>query len=985
MSDDAALPISQREVFRAAARALAAGPGALLTGPAGIGKSHLVAALTARARAEGALVLSCTPAEAELQLPFVSLIDLLAPVGDEVLEKLPLGQRAVLRAALLRGQDAEPAPGGVQVRLAVLTLLRALGTERPVWLVADDLQWMDEPTAEILAFVSRRASGLPLRVLATERVASGRAPQRAALLPPGTVHLPVPALSVTDLRTLLETRSTAPVPAALAREIHQAARGNPLYAIELHRARPAQGEPLPVPPRLRALLLARLRALPEPVRATLVLASAASRPDLTLLATAGGPGVPGDLEAAEALGVVRIGADGHLEFEHPLVRTVIYAEAAGQERRAAHAAIASASAEPVERARHRALADPSQDEEVARDLMAAAAAARRRGAPAAAADLAALAASRTPAPASRDRAERALAAAEYAADAGQWDRARREAADLIAAVIADAGGGMGSGSVSSSVSSGSVSSGVGGTDTGGLGAEFTVRARIVLLKSAGQALEGEKANLEAAIAEAVGDPALEARLRLWSSTRHLLAGRLGEAAVEVRRAADLAGRAGAGQAATRVEALTDLAYIHQLNGSPEAEPTLQEAFDTARAHGIDDTRMWEPLLTRAILDQHAGRFAAAEERIDGMLARFGDLVGVEEHFAAQLALTDVRARAGDGPGALRAARHAAELFEDTDDSRGPALYAMAVAESVGGTLARAAEVAEAGARAAQREGDRFWLLWNLTVLGRARLLLGEPARAAEVLREVWRIEREMGIVDPAIGRWHADLAEALIAQGALDEAQQVITAVSETARRLGRSSILAAMQRAAALRQMALGDTAVAAALLHSATEALRGDNEPLDLVRALLAAADLERRRRRRAAERAALDEARTVCEAVGAGAWLDRVQERLTRVGAPAGERGAVGEQGVHALTPAERRVAELAGSGATNREIAASCYLSVKTVEATLSRVYRKLAVRSRTELANLLLPAPQLAEDVVDVVHGEDPGDAADIPAEPGPTL
>jgi DNA-binding CsgD family transcriptional regulator len=122
-------------------------------------------------------------------------------------------------------------------------------------------------------------------------------------------------------------------------------------------------------------------------------------------------------------------------------------------------------------------------------------------------------------------------------------------------------------------------------------------------------------------------------------------------------------------------------------------------------------------------------------------------------------------------------------------------------------------------------------------------------------------------------------------------------------------------------------------------------------------------------------------VCDAVGAGAWLDRVQERLARVGAPAGERGAVGEQGVHALTPAERRVAELAGSGATNREIAASCYLSVKTVEATLSRVYRKLAVRSRTELANLL-PAPQQLEVVVD---GVDARGATGTETEPGPAL
>jgi len=962
----AAVPASQREAAQAAARALAAGPGALLTGPAGIGKSHLVAALTARARADGILVLACTPAEAELQLPFVSLIDLLAPVGDDALDRLPLGQRAVLRAALLRGEGSEPAPRGVQVRLAVLTLLRALAAERPVWIVADDLQWMDEPTAEVLAFVCRRTTGMRLRVLATERVAPGRAPTRAGLCPPGTALLTVPPLTVADLRSMLEIRTGAPVTAAQARDIHHAARGNPLYALELLRARPAHGEPQPVPPRLRSLLLARLRALPEPVRATLVLASAATRPDLTLLATAGGPAAPANLEAAESHGVVRIAQDGHLEFEHPLVRDVIYSEAAGHERRAAHAALAAASAEPVERARHRALADPSQDEDVARDLIDAATAARRRGAPATAADLAALAAARTPAPAFRDRAERTLSAAEYAYDAGQHERARHEAAELLAAQTA--GG-------------------------GGLDPSQCVRARIVLLKSSGQALEGEKATLDAGIAEAAGDPALEARLRLWCSARDLLAGRVESATVEVRRAARLAEQAGPDEAATRVVALTDLAYILQLTGDPAAEPTLREAFDVAREHGIEDTRLWDSLITHAILDQHANRLAEAEAAIGAMLARFGDVVGVEEQFSAQLALIEVRARGGDGPGALAAARRAAEIFEDIDDSRGTVLYAQAAAEAVGGSLRRAADLAEAGARAAERDGDRFWLLWNLTVLGRARLLLGEPARAVEVLREVRRIEREMGVGDPAIGRWHADLAEALIALGAHEEARQLIAEVCDTARRLGRTSVLAAMQRAAALRALALGDTAVADSLLHGAAEDLRGVTAPLELVRTLLAIADLERRRRRRAAERAALTEARAVCATTGAVAYLPRVDERLARIGAPppaaplggvgaapgtGGGAGAAGlgegadEQAAAAgdqrsqdpLTPAERRVAELAGAGATNREIAAACYLSVKTVEATLSRVYRKLGVRSRTELANLL-PA-----------HGRQPSDAAD---------
>ncbi len=384
--------------------------------------------------------------------------------------------------------------------------------------------------------------------------------------------------------------------------------------------------------------------------------------------------------------------------------------------------------------------------------------------------------------------------------------------------------------------------------------------------------------------------------------------------------------------------------------------------------------MWETLITRAILDQHAGRLHQAEAHLESLIDRYGDLVGVEEQFAAHLALTDVRARAGDGPGALKAAHRAAQLFEDTDDSSGPALYAQAIAESVGGALSRAAHLAEQGAAAAERDGDRFWRLWNLAALGRIRLLLGQAAPAARVLREVQGIHADMGIVDPAIGRWQPDLAEALIAQGELAEARTLIDETAAVAGRLNRGGVLAALRRADALRYLAAGETETAADLLREAAAALREAGEPLDLVRTLLATADVERRRRRRTAERAALAEARALCETTGATAWLARVEQRAAgtetptttrRTPATRGHAGAGGSENNSAdsggsagggaqdrLTPAERRVAYLAGAGATNREIAAACYLSVKTVEATLSRVYRKLEVRSRTELANLL---------------------------------
>ncbi|HEU5331758.1 MAG TPA: AAA family ATPase [Actinocrinis sp.] len=932
MSDLRPPSLAAREIRMAAREALGDGPGLLLVGPAGIGKSHLLNELLGGAGG-GARVLRCSPVEAELPLPFMCLIDLLEPVTDEEIARLPVGLRDALRAALLRadGESADPnadGDAGGRVHLAVLTLLRALTVRTPVWIVVDDLQWMDEPTAGILGFVARRAAGLRMRFLATERVAAGQSALHAGLCPAGTVELAVPPMTAGDLAAMLEQRAGSSVPPSTAREIHRIAQGNPLYALELLRALPADGRSqapgdgvpglgvsgLAVPGLLRSLLLNRLRTLPEEVRDTLTLASAASRPDLTLLATAGGEAATTHLETAERLGVIRIGADGHVEFDHPLVRAAVYSEATGRARREAHRRLAETAGEPVERARHLALANPAQGEEVAAMLLDAARSARRRGAPATAAELAGLAVARTPADARAERLRRQLLAAQYAADAGRWDDARRDAAAVLAEESDPA---------------------------------TRVHARIVLLTCSGQALESERPLVEEGLAEAraTGDPVLEARMRTWSATRHILAGRIGEATSEAVLAAKLAEQSE--DVPTRVETLTDLAYLQRIGGDGRAEATLAQALDTAERGGMDDIRLWEALYTQAIFNLHDNRLALAEEQILAMLARFGDLVGVEDLLRVQIPLTDVRVRAGDCAGALQAARRAVELHEDLDGTAGPAVYALAAAESYGGSLERARTLAQEGVRLAEQDGDQFWAIWNLTVLGRVHLMGDDPARAAAVLREVRLLERTMGIVDPAVGRWHADLAEALVGEGALDEAREFIAATAETARRLGRAGTLATLDRAEALRRLALGELSEAAVLLTSAATVLRSEGLPLELARTLIALAEVERRRRRQAAARRASQEAARLCEAAGAAAWLGRIEQRSRG----AGESRGRGEP-APALTPSELRIATLAADGATNREIAAACYLSVKTVEASLSRVYRKLAVRSRTELAKTL---------------------------------
>ncbi|MFK0152039.1 AAA family ATPase, partial [Streptomyces sp. NPDC090493] len=533
----------RRALLDAARVQVAARPGLLLHGPAGIGKSALVAALAADPAA--GTVLHCAPAEADARLPFAGLVDLFARVPESRLDHLPPEPRAALRSALLRGGAPADGRGLLAVRVAVLDALRALAAEGPVLLVVDGLQWLDEPTAEVLAHVVRRLDAPGIRMLAAERAPDGGRPERLRCCPPGTVELPVPPLTDDETARLVRTDLGADLPPALLRAVQRTAAGNPYYARELARAArhapaPAGSGALPpVPAGLRALLLARARALPEPVRRALLVASAATRPSLTLLRAAGFPDPAADLAEAERLGIATADADGAVRFRHPVLRAAVHADASAQGRRQAHALLARAVPEPVERARHLALAHPYEDEDTARTLMAAAGSARHDGASGTAFELAALAARRTPATHPAERAERLLAAAEYACDAGRTE----EAGEAAGAVLA-----------------------------GSKSAAQRVRARLVLLQCAGQALEGAEDLIADGLRDAAGDPRAEARLHHWAAVRGLLCGELTQAAGHARQAAT------AGDTGTRIDALATLARVRSLAGDPiTADAALTEA------------------------------------------------------------------------------------------------------------------------------------------------------------------------------------------------------------------------------------------------------------------------------------------------------------------------------------------------------------------------------------------------------------------------
>ncbi|MEV0476336.1 helix-turn-helix transcriptional regulator [Streptomyces prunicolor] len=920
--------------------------GVLLHGPAGIGKSVLVAALMASSAAHlqpSGTVLHCSPAEADARLPFAGLVDLFARVPESCLATLAPEPQVALRAALLRGEQPIGDRDRLALRVAVLDVLGTLAATGPVLLVLDGLQWLDEPTAEVLAFAVRRVEGLDVRVVAAERVAEGEQPERPRCCPPGTVELPVPPLTDDEITQLLPTD----LPPAVLRAVQDTAAGNPWYARELGQAAPRDGaavglgRPLPVPRRLRTLLLEQVRALPESARRTLLVASAAARPTLTLLRAAGLHDPAADLAQAERLGIATADAEGTVHFRHPLVRAAVYADAPEQDRREAHALLARPVTEPVEQARHLALAHPYEDEATARTLMYAAEYARRDGAPDAAFELAGLAARRTPGGHPAEYADRLLMAAEYACDAGQLEEAGQAAETVL---------------------------------TGSGSARQRVRARLVLLRNAGQALKGAQALIEEGLRDADGDPEAEAWLHHWAAVRGLLCGELEDAARHARRAARQA--AVAGDTDTRIGALATLARVRSLGGEPvAADVALEEAL--ALTGGADaGPESWGLIRMRAILALDSDKVTEAQERVAQLLTEIGEFAGVEEVMATLVALTRIQVRAGHCREALTTAARCTRAVAETGVQAAPALYAAALAATAGGTADEARHLAEQAVRASEADGDRLFLLRALAVLGQAELLTGDPrgaAAAVEALHRVKELGAAMSAADPPLLHWYSDLAEALVVLGETDAAGVVIDEARTRVSVDAPGSVLAALERAEGLREAGLGRAKEGTVRLRAAVDRLRQLPLPVDLVRALIALGAVERRARHRNAARTALGEALETATRIGAVPLAARARDELARL--EAGDRDGEGRP---ELTPTEARVAELVGGGATNREVAAELFISVKTVEGTLSRIYRKVGVRSRTALAHAMAVAV-IASGAATVSIGDDDQQQLTTPA------
>jgi DNA-binding CsgD family transcriptional regulator len=892
-------------------------PAALvLQGKSGIGKTTVWRALVSAAGEAGLTALTSRPAEAETQLSYAGLRDLFEPLRETQLDQLPSPQRRALEVALLRTEAGETPPDQAAIAYAALGALRAAAAERPTLVAVDDVQWLDGPSSYALGFAMRRLRDERLGLLFAVREADPNLPHLDLLtsLPENrTRRITLGPLTLGALHRLLHSRLGVALPRSVLRRVHETAEGNPLFALELARAlaerdqRVVPGEPLPVPGELRELLRHRLEALPTASFETLLLAAALSQPSLPLLEGAIGADVRTLIEPAVAAELIELeGSD--VRFRHPLFASAVYAQADPDARRAAHRRLADVVSDPEERARHLALCTHDPDRQIAAALDEAAHLARARGAPQAAAELGEHALALTSTEDSSEAHRRRLDAAAAHFAAGSTARAE----ELIAEAAAAA-------------------------PPGPRRAEASSRLARLHHYSGDQRLAVRL--FRAALAEAGSDRAVQADAAEGLATAlFFLREELDEALEHARSAAVIAEPA---SPAAFAAALGTQGTIEAVLGRPEATRTLDAAFAFEAStrdlpvvrrpsFQLAFVRVWTDELDAARDGLEAVRQAAFERGDEGSLPFVFTYLSLAEWIS------------GRWPKAMQAAEEGADIALAAGQGIGRAFALSAralVAASLG--LEKEARSAAAEAIGLAEQGSMFATTTSRWALALLELSLERPHLAREALGPVVDRCQAGRIGEPGAMRFVTDEIEALIWLGDRDRAAARLRWFEKCAEAVRRRSALAAALRCQGHLALAAGAAEQALAHFVSAVQEFDAMGLPFEHGRTLLALGSAQRHAGHRRAGRESLEDARVVFEELGATFWAARAAREAQRISGRAPARGR--------LTPSERRVAELVAEGRTNREVAAILYVTPRTVEGTLSRVYAKLGIRSRTELA------------------------------------
>lgn len=892
----------------------------LIEGEAGMGKTTLWQSGIDIARERSFVILEARPVAVEAGLSFAALADLLEPIMDIALPALPEPQRRAIEAALMLRANDRAALDQRAIGTALLGILRRLAADTPVVLAVDDVQWLDEGSAATLAFALRRLTREPVAGLFARRTEIGARQEQTWTTDLPTTLITMGPLSLGATHALVFERQKAVLARPLLRRLHELSRGNPYYALELTRAWQAGNlnlsESAPLPPDLLGLLGSRIAALPKPTRHALALAAAMSRPTLSSLERAEDEDVGAALGRAFSERIVELDRD-ELRFTHPLLAASAYAAVDSADRRQLHARLAGVVDDVEERARHLALAADQPDEGIAAQVEGAADLAFRRGAPSSAADLMAEAARLTPPDADVDGRRRSFAEAEYRFEAGETGRA----AALIAALI----------------------------DLTPPGIERArLLARQARFRHFGEDIRGSVALLREALAEAGDDAELHVEIEeglVWG----LLMNRddIRGAAAHARSAVHYAERLGSD--AALAEALAALAMTEALAGK-DARATIDQALAlepaTLGLRVLRHPSFAHGYLLNAADDLDAARvvFAVlqgrAEERgDDSSLAPILSHLSLIECLAGNLELAESHAddavgmalQSGQVPSQAAALGRKALVFAVRGDLE-------ATREIAGDSLvlAHAGDFDPSMPQAAAARGGEL-AIW---ALGHVSLALGDYPTAHRYLGPLCAFLLDAGIEEPGEIRPLGDEIEALAALGRRGDADRLTQHLERMGTRTGRPSVLGVARRSRAIVEAAGGEVETALEHAKGAIAHLRSAGMPLELARSQLVVGEIERRLRLKRGARASLGDALEGFERLGAQGWAARTSAELARIGGRASSSTE--------LTPTERRAAELVAEGHSNKEIASLMFISPKTVEANLSRVYTKVGVASRTEL-------------------------------------
>jgi DNA-binding CsgD family transcriptional regulator len=883
-------------------------PGALvLEGPAGIGKTTVWRAGLERARQLGHRVLVTRPSEVETAPAMAGLMDLLGEVFDEHGDALPTPQRSALAVALLResADDTEVQPGAVSA--ATLGLMRRAAEESPVLLAVDDLQWLDAASAATLTFALRRVQDAPVQVLATARSDEGEPPALAG------ERIVIPPLDVDSLSRLIGRELGQRLPWPVVRRIATIAAGNAFLAVELARVASASGadadELSPVAlsrsSHVKRLAETRVGVLPEPTRAALAVVAALGEPRGPALARALEDEAA--LDAAFDAGVIEEQGD-RVRFTHPLLAAAALSGLSPRRRRAVHLALADLADTAEQRARHLAAGTTEPSAGTATAIEEGAADALSRGAPGGAAQLFEEAARLTPAGDGGALARRLLDAGNCREQAG--DPAR--ALELFRRAVREAPAGP-----------------------------QRARARVAAASHEQVPLQDSLRQLNAALEECGSDSAarveclqaLGVGLMIrgdWRSAR----GRLEEARHLSEQLEDLD---------LRVSVLSSSGHLDEITTPGSGRAALETAARLAAGRPIPVAGLCPDALL-ATVHYWADEFEPARVLLLGVRERAiaaGDEQGVAE---LDFWLTELEARAGNFGRARAYADEAIAILDidSNDQNLGASLYGRALVAACEGDEELARRLVARGLAIHENLDDRIFAAQHRSVLGFLELSLDRPAQALQHLIPVHDDLVAMGVEEPGTFPQSNDLVEALIGAERIEEAGSRLAEMQALAERLDRPRLLCHARRAEAMLAARGADHETALALLEEALEIHDRFPVPLERGRTLLALGMTHRRARHRRAARERLRQAEALFDDIGARLWRDRARRELARIsGRTAGDRGE--------LTPTERQIAELVATGRPNRDVAAELFVTVRTVEANLTRIYAKLGVRSRGELA------------------------------------